>query len=779
MMRLFYKFRIFYSVLMCLVIFLPAMSWGEDDPCEAVKQLSTIEMLQERYLKRPIRFSEDEISKKVDKCWRCVSIDSDTNSADCNRDRGFANDFGGGLADLAISLQTESDKLHKFLYFTDTALSELNKDEAKSYTAIVRIYNSFVERLKSRSGITILDSDQLEKIESIPLGNNAQEMATEAISRFSKNVLFPVHNNKIEQDKCTAVEILVDRAELRKRIFETHDSNIIKTEADQSDFNLQKYWQYEIGCGETGENACAVELGRLLAEVAVTYQGSPKNSKRVAVVIKNALQKFLDAKYYLSCVTVYNAVSSHLNAQQDSLKGILSTIAPLLRSVNYDSNFPRTGADQAVDIFLKNFLTPLEKAEQQTLTSPIEKPKNDIAGIDEKLTQKPQKKKKKNETTATEIEENEKDGKMMRIVYFVLLFIAIFAIIYFLKTLIKNSKRQIKSGERLKKSSLQNSLDQTKHSNTDLFNDIKSTERDNVKTLIQIINDYKNETDKRIDHLKEELEKRIEDAKNSVRDYAVKRAQGIAKIEGAKNYAVERTQGIKDVISTNTEGMLLEIEKELFKRKKANIKSNDVINEKIREIKLDKDFINDALDKLPELISDPALKERYHNLSHPLKKYKENFRELEKIIKYESKNFKTKKEEIVQLRLWLPLLDRLEDEGYMRFLSDFDVKNWVEQKFVLFADAFLLEYQKALSEGKDEALQETCDTIVSILGKAEIEPILVRPKKERLDKEIHLIRSRAENKNLPDEIIVSVVKSGFKQAGQILNKAEVIVNKNG
>ena len=627
MMRLFYKFRIFYSVLMCLVTFLPAMSWGEDDPCEAVKQLSSFEVLQERYLKRPIRFSEDEISKKVDKCWRCASIDS----GDCNRDRGYANDFGKSLADLAISLQTESDKLHKFLYFTDTALSELNKDESKSYTAIQRIYNSFVEHLKSRSGITILDSDQLKKIETIPLGNSAQEMATEAISRFLNYVLFPVHNNKIEQDKCTAVEILVDRAELSKRIFETHDSNIIRTEVDQSDFNLQKYWQYEIGCGETGENACAVELGRLLAEVAVTYQGSPKNSKRVAVVIKNALQKFLDAKYYLSCVTVYNAVSSHLNAQQDSLKGILSTIAPLLRSVDYDSNSPRNGADQAVDIFLKNFITLLEEAEKQALIIPTEKPKNDITDIDEKPTQTPPMEKTKLEPASTvEIGESGKDGKTMRIVYFALLWIAIFAMliafIYFLKTLIENSKRQIKSGERLKNHSLQNSLGQTEtdntaaqtnHSDSDLLKYIESI-NDKVKKLEQRIDNSKNEeprdffgyseaghmqehninmnNNSKFQNREEDISQPPERSVERLRDNEIYERINVLeeRVEIYKRFFLQNIRGVSNNFEKNIskshqfvkaeistiKDMLIEIESELSKRKKANIRSIDAIKTK-------------------------------------------------------------------------------------------------------------------------------------------------------------------------------------------------------
>ena len=111
---------------------------------------------------------------------------------------------------------------------------------------------------------------------------------------------------------------------------------------------------------------------------------------------------------------------------------------------------------------------------------------------------------------------------------------------------------------------------------------------------------------------------------------------------------------------------------------------------------------------------------------------------------------------------------------------NFRLGDWIEHHFLGFTDQFLQRYQQAQLEGATEPLESCHQLIRQVLGMAGLEPIGLTLGSTRFDDHVHLELSAAHYPNLPDGVIIAVVRNGFVRGGQeILRQAEVIVNRIG
>ena len=109
---------------------------------------------------------------------------------------------------------------------------------------------------------------------------------------------------------------------------------------------------------------------------------------------------------------------------------------------------------------------------------------------------------------------------------------------------------------------------------------------------------------------------------------------------------------------------------------------------------------------------------------------------------------------------------------------NFRLGDWIDHHFLGFTDQFLQRYQQAQLEGAAEPLESCHQLIRQVLSMAGLEPIGLTLGSTLFDDRRHLELSAAHYPNLPDGVIIAVVRNGFVRSGQeVVRQAEVIVNR--
>ena len=110
-------------------------------------------------------------------------------------------------------------------------------------------------------------------------------------------------------------------------------------------------------------------------------------------------------------------------------------------------------------------------------------------------------------------------------------------------------------------------------------------------------------------------------------------------------------------------------------------------------------------------------------------------------------------------------------------IFEFKPEKWIREQFIEFADSFLREYQKAQLENYSEKMKKPYVIVMKLLKKANIEYVEILTGKTVFNSSIHIARSTVSDKKFQHNVIISVVRNGFKDSsGKYIQQPEVIVN---
>jgi hypothetical protein len=124
-------------------------------------------------------------------------------------------------------------------------------------------------------------------------------------------------------------------------------------------------------------------------------------------------------------------------------------------------------------------------------------------------------------------------------------------------------------------------------------------------------------------------------------------------------------------------------------------------------------------------------------------------------------------------------LSMLADTEEGRQLQRFRLEEWVREKFRGFADSFYQELSRRQLAGDDDGLKEAEQSVAKILSWGQLQVIPIRPGLDTFDSSKHLSRSSMSDPKFGNGVIVSVVRTGFKdlKTDKPLQAPEVIVNR--
>ncbi|WP_207682142.1 hypothetical protein [Desulfonema magnum] len=255
---------------------------------------------------------------------------------------------------------------------------------------------------------------------------------------------------------------------------------------------------------------------------------------------------------------------------------------------------------------------------------------------------------------------------------------------------------------------------------------------------------------------------------------------------GLEQAAPNRSDKMKnDVISS----AIIQMEQNILIDKWEFFKSeNRELTELAMKVSLseEKDFYIQNISPLPGLLShNEELVSRCKKMLIPLNEYYPSLFILAAINEQQS-DFASNpikagepEKEISRLRNWTHLLISLQDFGKVQQFLDFDMKKWVREYFIEFADTFLCASQESQDKKHNNFPGEAHEIILRILSTGELEPVEIVLGKTLFDKKIHSARSTVSQNMTRDGVIVQVLRNGFREApeGRMIQQPQVIYNK--
>lgn len=135
-------------------------------------------------------------------------------------------------------------------------------------------------------------------------------------------------------------------------------------------------------------------------------------------------------------------------------------------------------------------------------------------------------------------------------------------------------------------------------------------------------------------------------------------------------------------------------------------------------------------------------------------------------------------QEALRIRELMALLIMTQNSGTLADQLNFSLRGWLENDFVGFADRFLQRLQQARLEGESGLFEKGYELILQALRHADLAPIDLFLGMTVFDSRLHTEVSPARFPNLPDGVVVAVVRNGFMRGnGEVVSQAEVIVNR--
>ncbi len=137
-------------------------------------------------------------------------------------------------------------------------------------------------------------------------------------------------------------------------------------------------------------------------------------------------------------------------------------------------------------------------------------------------------------------------------------------------------------------------------------------------------------------------------------------------------------------------------------------------------------------------------------------------------------------EELTRLREFSQLLNMILNSNLVSSRLSFRLERWIADQFLGFADLFLQRFQQARLEGRNDVqLASGMPIILRVLKVANLEPVDLVLGRTLFESTKHMGRSTANRPDLPNGVIVGVVRNGFVRGGQVVRQPEVIVNRLG
>jgi len=134
--------------------------------------------------------------------------------------------------------------------------------------------------------------------------------------------------------------------------------------------------------------------------------------------------------------------------------------------------------------------------------------------------------------------------------------------------------------------------------------------------------------------------------------------------------------------------------------------------------------------------------------------------------------------ELMRIREYAGLLSVLQSSERGTERLRFDARSWIRAQFRSFADLFFRTYQELESAGMSSDLGEAQQIVTRVLGWAGVEVVAIRLGRTAFNSREHIGRSTVNRPDFPDGVIVSVIKSGFREVGgSVVQQPEVVVNR--